>query len=132
MKVKEKSAYSISEPLCLKLLTWTRLSFSYHNEDKYMHKCGDSVNPVCSNGAGIKTTNHCLLRCENFALVWSSFLKRIFEINVEFRKANDVTMTSLMLFGSEKQTFDVNTKISNVTTQFLKDSGGFDEPLIWS
>ena len=41
MKVKEKSAYSISEPLCLKLLTWTRLSFSYHNEDKYMHKCGD-------------------------------------------------------------------------------------------
>ena len=132
MKVKEKSAFSISEPLCLKLLTCTRLSFSYHNEDKYMQKGRDSVNPVSSNGAGIKTTNHCLLRCKNFAPVWSSFLKRIFEINVEFRKTNDVTMTSLMLFGSKKQIFDVNTKISNVTTQFLKDSGCFDEPLIWS
>ena len=43
---------------------------------------------------------------------------------------NDSTMTTLLLFGSEKQTFDDNTKILNLTIQFLKDSGCFDEPLI--
>ena len=43
---------------------------------------------------------------------------------------NGLTLTSLLLFGSEKQTFDVNTKILNLTIQFLKDSVCFDEPLI--
>ena len=43
---------------------------------------------------------------------------------------NDSTLTSLLLFGSEEQTFDVNTKILNLTIQFLKDTGRFDEPLI--
>ena len=39
-------------------------------------------------------------------------------------------LTSLLLFGSEEETFDVNTKILNLTIQFLKDTGRFDEPLI--
>ena len=82
---------------------------------------------MCSCGTGIETTDHYLLRCQNFALVRSSFLNRIFEINVEFRNMNDLPLTFLLLFCSEKQTFDVNT---NLTIQFLKDSGRFDEPLI--
>ena len=85
---------------------------------------------MCSCGAGIETTYNYLLRCQNFVLVRSSFLNRIFEINVEFRKVSDSTLTSLLLFGSEEQTFDVNTKILNLTIQFLKDTGRFDEPLI--
>ena len=42
---------------------------------------------------------------------------------------NDLTMTFLLLLGSQKQTFDVNTEILNLGIQFLKDSGRFDEPL---
>ena len=33
---------------------------------------------------------------------------------------HDLTLTTLLLFGSEKQTFDVKTEISNLTMQFLK------------
>ena len=43
---------------------------------------------------------------------------------------NDLTLTLFPLFGSEKQIFDASTKILNLTIQFLKDSGRFDEPLI--
>ena len=43
---------------------------------------------------------------------------------------NDLTLTSFLLFGSEIEVFDFNTKILNLTIQFLKDSGRFDEPLI--
>ena len=38
-------------------------------------------------------------------------------------------MTNLLLYGFEKQTFDVNTKILNLFVKFLKDFGRFDEPL---
>ena len=85
---------------------------------------------MCSYDAGIETTDHYLLRCQNFALVRSSFLNRIFEINAEFRNMNDSTLTYLLPFGSEEQTFDVNTKILNLTIQFIKDTGRFDQPVI--
>ena len=80
----------------------------------------ETLNPMCSCGAGTETTDHYLLRCQNFALVRSSLLNRIFEINVEFRNMNDLTLTSLLLFGFEKQTFDVNNKISNLTIVFKR------------
>ena len=85
---------------------------------------------MCSCGAGTETIDHYHLLCQNFALVLSRFLNRIFEINVEFRNMNDSTLTYLLLFGSQKETFDVTTKILNLTIQFLKDTGCFDEPLI--
>ena len=31
---------------------------------------------------------------------------------------NALSLTSLLLFGSEKQTFDIKTKILNLTIQF--------------
>ena len=99
------------------------------NINSFRHNFRDTVNSMCSCDAGIKATYHYLLQYQNFALVQSSLLNRIFEINVEFRKMNDLTLTSLLLFGSEKQTFDVNTRILNLTIQFLNDSGRFNEPL---
>ena len=39
---------------------------------------------------------------------------------------NDSTLTSLLLFGFEEQTFNVNTKILNLTVLFLKDTGRVD------
>ena len=110
----------------MKLLTSLRLNFCHLNE----HNSSDIINPMYSCGAGIATTGQYLLRCQNCALVRSSFLNRIFENNVEFRNINDLIRTSLLLYGSEKQTFDVNTKILNLTIKFLKDSGRFDEFLI--
>ena len=83
-----------------------------------------------SCGAGIETIDQHLLRCQSFALVQSSFLNRIFEINIELRNMNDSILTYLLPLGSEEQTFDVNTKILNLTLQFLKDTGRFDQPLI--
>ena len=129
-KVKENSVFSISDPLGLKLPNRLRLNFSHLNEHKFRHNFRDTVYTMRSCGAGIETTDHYLFRCQNFTLVRSSFLIRVFEINVEFRNMNDLTLTSLLLFGSEKQTFDVNKKILNLTIQFLKDYGRFDEHLI--
>ena len=113
IKVKENSAFSISDPLGLKLLAHLKINFSHHNEHKFRHNFKYTVHPMCSCGAGMETTDH--LRCQNFAVVRSSFLNRIFEINVEFRNMNDLTLTSLLLFGSDKQTFDFNTKVLNLT-----------------
>ena len=126
IKVKENSNFS--DHLGLIRL---RLNFSHFNEHKFRYTFRYTANhmPCCS--AWVETTNHYLLRCQNFAYVRSKFFNRIFEINVEFRNMNALSLTSLLLFGSEKQTFDIKTKILNLTIQFWKDSGRFEEPLIW-
>ena len=95
----------------------------------YRYNFRDTVDLICSCGAGSETTDHQLLLCQNFALVQSSFLNTIFKINVEFRNMNDLILISLSLFGSEKHTFNVNTKILILTIQFLKGPRRFDEPL---
>ena len=41
---------------------------------------------------------------------------------------NDLTLTSLLLFGFEKQSLVVNTKILNQIMQFLKETGHSDKP----
>ena len=130
MKLKENSTLSIFDPLVLKLLTRLRSNFSPLNERKFRHNFRDTVNPMCCCDAGIEPTDHYLLHCLNFVLVRSSFLDRTFEINVEFSNMNDLVLASILLFGSEEQTFDVNSKILNLAIQLLKDTGRFDEPLI--
>ena len=49
--------------------------------------------------------------------------------STESLKLNDFILTSLPQFSSEKQTFDLNTKILDLIIQFLKDSSRFDKPL---
>ena len=130
IKFKENCTFSTTDPLGLKLLTPLQLNFSHLNEHKFRCSFKDIVSPMCSCGTGIETTDHYLLRCQNCAIVRSRCLNIIFKINVEFRIMNDSTLTSLLLFSSEEQTFDVSTKILNLTIQLLKDTGRFDEPLI--
>ena len=93
IKVKENSACSISDPLGLKLLTRLCLNFSHLNEYKFRHNFRGTVNPMCSCGVAVETSDHCFLRCQNFALVWSNFLNRIFENDVEFRNMNNLILT---------------------------------------
>lgn len=64
------------------------------------------------------------------AFVRSNFLKIIFNINIEFRNMNYFTLTSLLLLGFEKEAFDVNIKILNLTIRFLLDSDRFDKLLV--
>ena len=104
----------------MKLLTCLWLNFSHLHKHRFRHDFRDTTNPMCSCGAVIETTDHYLLRCQNFGLIRSSFLNRIFTINVEFRNIHDLIVTSFLLLGSEKQTFDVNTKILNITITVFK------------
>ena len=98
IKVKENSTFSTSDPLGLKLLIRLRLNFSHLNKPRFRHNFRDTINYICSCSAGIETTDHDLLRCQGFAPVRSSFLNKMFEINVEFRNMNELTFFTAIWF----------------------------------
>ena len=75
IKVKENPTFAISDPLGLKFLKFPWLNFSYLNEHKFRNNFRDTANLQC----------YYLLRYQSVALVQSSFIIKIFEINTEFR-----------------------------------------------
>ena len=69
--------FPISDPLGLKLLTRLQLNFNLLNKHKFKHNFRDHM---CSFFGGVKTTDHYLLRCQNFALFRSDFLNRVLKL----------------------------------------------------
>ena len=56
----------MSDTLSLKLLTHLQLKFSHLNKHKFIHNFRETSSRMCSSGAGVKTTNHFLFRCQKF------------------------------------------------------------------
>ena len=54
---KEKSLFSIYDPLGVELLTCRRLQFSHLNEHKFRHGFGDTINAMCACGVKLKLLN---------------------------------------------------------------------------
>ena len=61
---KENPLFSVYDPLGVKLLTRLRLDFSHLNEHKFRHGFKDALNPLCTCGAEVETTEHFLLHCQ--------------------------------------------------------------------
>ena len=71
-KKKENPLFSVYNPLGVKLLTRLRLEFSHLKEHKYRHGFKDTLNPLCTCGTEVETTEH----CENRPTVFESHCKR--------------------------------------------------------
>ena len=64
---KENSLFCFYDPLGVKLLTRLRLQFSHLNEYKFRHGFSDTINPMCTCGTEIETTEYFLLRCQFYS-----------------------------------------------------------------
>ena len=53
-------------PKGVKLLTSLRLGLNHLPEHKFKHSLQDSLNPICSCGNDIETSDHFLLHCPIF------------------------------------------------------------------
>ena len=65
--LKQRSAFSIHEPIDVKLLTRLRLKLSHRNEHKFRHNFEECVSPMCDCSAETETTSHFFLRYQSFA-----------------------------------------------------------------
>ena len=66
IRPKMSPVYKINDPLGIKLLTRLRVNFSHLREHKFRHNFLDTINPLCSCGLEIESTNHYILRCSFF------------------------------------------------------------------
>ena len=110
----ENSLYNVHDPIGVKLLSRLRLQFTHLNEHKFRHGFNDTVNPMCSCGTDVETTEHFLLRCHFFSTQRS-------ELDQSFSKSN--TKEKVYLFySSRSNSSGLNKEVSRLVIKFLKST----------
>ena len=128
---QENSLFNVYDPLRVKLLTRLRLQFSHLNEHKFRHGFSDTVNPMCTCGTEIETTEHFFLRCHLYSTQRLELFESLKKVDSKFLNLNEKDQVNTLLRGS--QTNDskcANHKILKFLITYIKATTHFDRSLI--
>ena len=128
---QEKSLFSVYDPLGVKLLTRLRLQFSHLNELKFRHGFSDTVNPMCTCGTEIETTEYFFLRCHLCSTHRLELFENLRKFDSNFLNLNQKDHVNTLLYGS--QTNDSrcsNQEILKFVITYIKATIRFDRSLI--
>ena len=116
------SFFNCHNPRGVKLLTRLRLGLSHLREPKFKRCFQDSLNPICSCGIDIKSSDHFLLYCTHYSNERLTFLNTVTNVNRNIFGKNDLLRLSL----DDKS----NIPILNATIDFLFVTKKFDLNLL--
>ena len=119
------SVYNCHNPTGLKFITGLRLGLSNLRGHKFKHSFQDRINPLCSCGFDIESTERFLLHCLQFVNE-CTLLGTICNINYKLLENTDSVLTQTLLFGNTSINVTDNTEILNATIHFILLTIGFD------
>ena len=122
-----KKIYNIHDPKGLSILTQLHVGLSMLNFHKFKHNFSDTLNPLCPINDGIEDTEHFLLLCHAYDQERRDLLN---SVNATLRphgltNLTNETLLQLLLYGHEKLSFDLNTKILEATLNYIHASERF-------
>ena len=123
------SVYNCDNPRGLKFITRLRLGLSHLREHKFKHSFQDTINPLCSCGLDIESTEHFLLHCPQFVNERRTLLGTIGNTNYKSLENTDSNLTQTLLLGNTSFDITDHTKILNATINFILLTKRLDEPL---
>ena len=129
VRSKQRLIFDLHSPIGLKHLTRLRLGLSHLREHKFKHNFQDSINPLCSCGRDIETTEHFFLQCQNFSHLRLTLLNSISNIDPDLKNRNSKELTNLLLYGNSKFDSIVNNKVLSCSIQFILSSDRFNGKL---
>ena len=124
------SIFDICDNEGIKLLTRLRLGLSHLNKHKFNHGFLDTVNPMCSCNTEDETVTHYLLRCPNYTQQRMHLMNKITELNPNLLVENHNVLSSILLYGSKQFDNQMNSKIINLTIEYIHTSERFNIPLL--
>ena len=99
---KENPLFSVYDPLGEKFLRRLRLGFSHLNEHKFWHGFKDTLNPLCTCGAEVETTEHFLLHFQLYSTHRSEIFDKTMTVDQQFLNLTAKDQVLLLLYGSER------------------------------
>ena len=106
------SVFNCDNPRGVKLLNRSRLGLSHLRRRKFKHGFQDPLNPICSCGNDIKTSDHFLLWFPCYSNERSTFLNTIRNINRNNFDKNNLQITETLFYGDSSLDDKSNTLLS--------------------
>ena len=97
------------------------------NFHKFKHNFSNTLNPLCPINDGIEDTEHFLLLCHAYDQERRDLLNSVNAILRPHGLTNltNETLLQILLYGHEKLSFDLNTKILEATLNYIHASERF-------
>ena len=131
IRPKCNETYGIHNPTGLKLLIRLRLGLSHLNDHKFNHNFRDCINPLCSCSLSVENNVHFLLHCHHFSLQRQTLMNNIKSIDKDNINASNSDLVNILLFGSSKYQYHINSKILSFSIDFILKTERFSGQLFW-
>ena len=129
IRPKCNEAYGVHNPTGLKLLTRLRLGLSHLINHKFNHNFRDCINPLCSFSLSVENNVHFFLYCHHFSLQKQTLMNNIKSIDKNIINATDSDLVNILLFGSSKYQYHINSKIFSFSIDFILKTERFSDHL---
>ena len=123
------SVYNCHKPRWICLITRLRLGLSHLREHKFKHGFQDTLNPLCSCGNDVESTEHFLLHCPQFVNERRTLLSTLGNFNCSLLENTSKVLTQTLLFGNTSLSPSDNSKILSATIDFILSAKRFYEQL---
>ena len=124
------SVYNCHNPRGICLITRLRLSLSHLRGHKFKHGFEDTLNPLCSCGNNVESTEHFLLHCTQFGNERRTLLSTLGNFNCSWLKNTSKVLTQNLLLENTSLIPRDNSKILSTTIDFVLSTKRFDEQFI--
>ena len=94
------SVYNCHNPRGIFLITRLKLDLSHLRQHKFKHGFQDTLNPLCSCGNDVESTEHFLLRCPKFVNERHTLLSSLGIFNCSLLENTSKVLTQTLLFGN--------------------------------
>ena len=130
IRPSSNSFYNYHNPIGMKYITRIRLGLSHLREHKFKHSFQDSINPICNCGNDAESAIHFFLHCPLYSNERCTLLSSLSKIDHKLLHSIDTSLTQILLFGNSSFNTNDNTKIINLTIDFVLSTKRFDGPLL--
>ena len=117
------------KPRAICLITRLRLGLSHLREHKLKHGFQGTLNPLCTCGNDVESTEHSLLYCPQFIHERRTLLSTLGNLNYNLLENTSNVLTQTLLFGNMSISPSDNSKILNAAIDFILSTKRFDEQL---
>ena len=121
--------YNCHNPRGICLITRLRLGLSHLRKHKLKHGFQDTLNPLCSCGNDVESTEHFLFHCPQFVNERRTLLSTL---NCSLLENTSKVLTQILLFGNTSLSPSDNSKILRATIDFILSTKRFDKQLFYT
>ena len=130
IRPSSNSFFDCHIPIGIKYITRILLKLSHLREHKFKHSFQDTLNPICNCSNDVESAIHFFLHCPLYSNERRTLLNSLVNIDHTLLDNTDFSLTQILLFGNTTFNAIVNTKIINLTIDFVLSTKRFDEPLL--